>query len=160
MTGNAQLQQYVNNHFEGMSPEQLIFMLYKGALERIKLAKQGVEKNDPKIRGENIGKLIAIVAELYASLKPEMHDEGTEFLRGLYTSILMELPKVSITNDIKVLNRTEQYLSKLKDIWEKDVMGIGERDKTIYPPKSTIKKTPANPYGRGSTSTSFQSIAI
>lgn len=119
----AGMQQYMNNHYEGMSPEQLILMLYKGAIFRLQLVKQGIEEKNIQKRGENLSKVISIIAELNASLKPEMTDESTNFLRGLYSAILMELPKVSITNDIEIVNRTERYVSKLKDIWENDVMG-------------------------------------
>ncbi|MBF0377367.1 MAG: flagellar export chaperone FliS [Desulfamplus sp.] len=117
------MQKYMNNHYEGMTPEQLILMLYKGAIFRLQLVKQGIEEKNIQKRGENLSKVIAIIAELSASINPEMTDESTNFLRGLYSAILMELPKVSITNDIEIVNRTERYLLKLKDIWETDVMG-------------------------------------
>lgn len=42
----AQLNSYLDNHYDGMSPEQLIHMLFKGALGRLKLAKQGMEEQN------------------------------------------------------------------------------------------------------------------
>ncbi|MBF0204648.1 MAG: flagellar export chaperone FliS [Desulfamplus sp.] len=123
MIQSAGMQKYMNNHYEGMSPEQLILMLYKGALFRLQLVKQGIEEKNIQKRGENLSRVIGIIAELNASIKPEMTDDSTNFLRGLYSAILMELPKVSLTNDMKIINQTERYISKLKDIWENDVMG-------------------------------------
>lgn len=123
MRPNDGMQKYMNNHYEGMTPEQLILMLYKGALFRLQLVKQGIEEKNIQKRGENLSKVIAIIAELNASIKPDMNDESTNFLRGLYSAILMELPKASLTNDIEIINRTERYVSRLKDIWEHDVMG-------------------------------------
>ncbi|MBF0389467.1 MAG: flagellar export chaperone FliS [Desulfamplus sp.] len=123
MRPNAGMQKYMNNHYEGMSPEQLILMLYKGALFKLQLVKQGIEENNIQKRGENLSKVISIIAELNASINPDIADESTNFLRGLYSAILIELPKVSLTNDIEIVNRTERYISKLKDIWENDVMG-------------------------------------
>ncbi len=106
-----------------MEPEQLILMLFKGALERIRLTREGIEENNIQKRGENLSKTIAIISELNSSLDTTMNDESTQFLRGLYSAILAELPKVSLTNDKKILMRTHKYISKLKEIWENDVMG-------------------------------------
>ena len=108
--------------YEDMDPQTLILMLFQGALRFLNLAKEGVEQNDPKKRGENIGKVIAIVAELNSSLKTDIKDEGVEFVKGLYVSILKELPKVSMNNDIKIVNTTIAYITRLKEIWENDVM--------------------------------------
>ena len=136
-----QVNNYLNNHYEGMDPKQLILLLYKGALKRIDLAKEGLIENDIKKRGENISKVIAIISELHASLDPDMKDESTEFLRGLYESMLMELPKVSLNNDIQILERTEKYIAKLTDIWINDVMGKKEETEPVPasppPPKAT-----------------------
>lgn len=133
---------YLNNHYEGMDPKRLILMLYDGALRFLTGAKEGVQENNPQKRGENVGKVIAIVSELNASLHPDMKDEGTEFLRGLYDSILNELGKVSLTNDIKILETTERYISGLRDIWVKDVMTQHETG-TNAAVKTTISTTTA-----------------
>jgi flagellar secretion chaperone FliS len=118
----AQVNTYLTNHYEGMTPEQLILLLFKGALDRIALTRQAIAEDNIQKRGENLSRVIAIVAELNAAVNPEMQDEGTRFLRGLYTAILAELPKVSMSNDTAVLDRTEKYLTRLKAIWENDVM--------------------------------------
>lgn len=114
---------YRSNHFEGMDPKRLILMLYDGALKHIRLAREGVDQGDIRKRGENLGKVIAIVSELNACLDNTIHDESVDFLRGLYMAILMELPKVSINNDIRILDRSYGYIERLRAIWEKDVMG-------------------------------------
>lgn len=122
------LNAYLNNHYEGMTPEKLIHLLYKGALRHLTYAREGILEKNPKKRGEHLSKVIAIVSELNASIDPEMNDESTRFLRGLYTSILMELPKVSLTNDIKAVDLTYSYIEKLNEIWETQVLNnAGER---------------------------------
>ncbi len=125
--------------YENMDPQVLILMLFKGALRFLKLAKIGVEECDPKKRGENISKVIAIVAELNNSLKMDKADEGVRFVKGLYIAILKELPKVSINNDIKIVNTTISYISKLKEIWENDVMS-NNQDKLQSKVKMTVEK--------------------
>ena len=141
----AQVNTYITNHYEGMTPEQLTLLLFKGALNSIELTRQGVQENNPRKRGENLGKVISIVSELNASVNTEMQDEGTRFLRGLYGAILTELPKVSISNDISILDRTENYITRLKDIWESDVMPVPSQVAEAVPnvkrgEPTTIKK--------------------
>ena len=151
MAASAQINRYLNTHYEGMEPEQLILMLFKGALDRIKLAREGIEENDIKKRGENLSKSIAIISELNSSIDTTMNDESTQFLRGLYSAILAELPKVSINNDKKILSRTHAYISKLKEIWENDVMVNGPKKK---------KKNFSTNYGGGAGKPAFHSISV
>ena len=114
---------YRSNQYEGMDPKRLILMLYDGALKHIRMAREGVDQGDIRKRGENLGRAIAIVSELNSCLDSSIHDESIDFLRGLYMAILMELPKVSISNDIKILDRSYGYIERLRDIWENDVIG-------------------------------------
>ncbi|MBF0200261.1 MAG: flagellar export chaperone FliS [Desulfamplus sp.] len=133
----AGMQKYMTNHYDGMTPEQLILMLYKGALQRLALVKQAIDEKNIQKRGENLSKVISIISELNASLNTEGKDESILFLNGLYTAMLMELPKVSLNNDIETLERAERYIARLKEIWENNVMG-----------KSIQKKAqPRNGYG-------------
>ncbi len=153
MGASAEINRYLNNHYEGMEPEQLILMLYKGALDRLRLAREGIEENDIKKRGENLSKVIAIVSELNSSVTTTVNDESTEFLRGLYSAILTELPKVSLTNDTEILRRTHAYISRLKEIWETDVMGKGSQGKKK---SGAVSKS----YGAGTGKNIFHSIAV
>ncbi len=122
VASSAGINTYINNHYEGMSPEKLILMLFDGALERLNKTKEGIKENDVQKKGENLSKTVAIIAELYSSLNPELNDEATEFLRGLYFSILTELSKVSTTNDVEILDKTTRYISKLREIWVNEVI--------------------------------------
>ncbi len=122
MSSATNMNIYLNNHYEGMTPEKLIQMLYKGALRNLSLAREGINENNPRKKGEHLSKTIAIVSELYSSLNPEMTDESTQFLRGLYSNMLVELPKISINNDIKTLDLAYSYLERLDQIWKHEVM--------------------------------------
>jgi flagellar protein FliS len=153
MTALAQVNIYLNKHYEGMEPEQLILLLYKGALDRIRLTKEGIRENNIQKRGENLSKVIAIISELNLSVDPKMQDESTLFLRGLYSAILAELPKVSLDNNLQILNRTEAYIKRLKEIWENDVMGKST-NKLNAPGVNAHKRNkrmPAATSGYGST---------
>ncbi len=130
MSSATNMNIYLNNHYEGMTPEKLIQMLYRGAIKNLALAREGINENNPKKRGEHLSKTIAIISELNSSLNTEIQDESTQFLRGLYSSILAELPKISITNDIKALDLAYSYIEKLDEIWEHEVMAKNHSKKS------------------------------
>lgn len=155
MAATAEIKRYLNNHYEGMSQEQLIHALFKAALERLRLAKEGIEEKNIQKRGENLSKAIAIVTELNASVDTTMTDESTLFLRGLYAAILAELPKVSLTNDVTIITRSHGYISKLKEIWETQVMGNNS-------PQIKPKPRPRTPagYGGNATQSSFTAFSV
>lgn len=118
---------YRDSHFKGMDPKNLILMLYDGAIKHIRLAKEGIKENNIQKRGENLGRAISIISELNASLDPDIRDDAIDFLRGLYTAILAELPKVSISNDIEILRRSETYIEQLRSIWKDAAMAKPEK---------------------------------
>ncbi|MEA2083447.1 MAG: flagellar export chaperone FliS [Thermodesulfobacteriota bacterium] len=103
-------------------PVKLVHIMYERVIMHLELAEEGVRDNDPRKRGENLGKAIAIISELNASIRKDDETEAAEFLRGLYGAILIELPKVSLTEDIKILKQTQTYICRLKEIWEKTAM--------------------------------------
>ena len=140
MAAAKEMNAYLNNHYKGMSPEELIHMLYKGALKHLEYARQGVVEKNLKKRGEHLGRVISIISELNASIDPEINDDSTQFLRGLYASMLAELPKVSINNDVKTLDLATRYLKKLNEIWETQVLNTEKQKKSDSPKK----KIPSN----------------
>jgi len=163
MTALAQqVNEYLNNHYIGMEPEQLILLLYKGALDRIQLIREGIEQKNIQKRGENLGKLIAIISELNASLEPKLNDDGTQFLKGLYIAILTELPKISVGNRIDILDRTEAYIKRLKSIWENNVMGksSGDPAKKVIKPVKKAQPATSSPYNGAGVIKSFNGISV
>lgn len=103
-------------------PVKLIHMAYTRVLSLLDQAKEGIRQNDPKMRGENLSKAIALVSELNASIEQNDDGEVAAFLRGLYQAILDELGKVSVSNDIQVIAQAQVYIERLKEIWENTAM--------------------------------------
>src|SRR5919108_2531676 len=118
---NAYLQAKVQPETD---PKRLILMLYEGALDDLRLTKEGIEQQNARKRGEHLSRAVAIVSTLFTSLHNDTMDESIAFLHGLYQSILVELAKVAVTHDVHVLDLAFRYLERLKQIWEHDVMGL------------------------------------
>lgn len=131
----------------GIHPVKLIHIMYERVITHLELAGEGVRDNDPRKRGENLGKAIAIISELNVSIGKNDETEAAGFLRGLYGAILTELPKVSLSQDIKILKQAHMYISRLKEIWEETAMrenGLGEsREKS----REAIRPAPASGSG-------------
>ena len=142
MSAAKSMDTYLNNHYTGMSPEKLIHMLFKGAIKQLQLAKEGILENNIKKRGEHLSKAISIISELNSSLDPEINDESIKFLRGLYTSILTELPKASLTNEIKPIELSCTYIEKLNDIWETTVLNSDTVKKQTPPSRKAGRSYP------------------
>ncbi|OKY76236.1 MAG: flagellar export chaperone FliS [Desulfobulbaceae bacterium DB1] len=108
-------------------PVKLIHLMYERTLVHLDMALIGIENNNPQLRGENLGKAIAIIAELNASVKEDDNSEAATFLRGLYNAILVELPGAAVKNDKQVVRQTISYMRRLKEIWEETAMAEIER---------------------------------
>ena len=121
-------------------PVKLIHLMYERIIAHLDLVVEGIDEGDTLKRGENLGKTIAIITELNASIKNDDQSEAAEFLRGLYTAILIELPKVSARNDRAIAIKARKYIQRLREIWEQTAMrenGLQE--------KETIAKNSAPP---------------
>lgn len=142
-------------------PVKLIHLLYERVLVHLDLTEQGLLANDVKARGENLSKAIAIISELNASIKDADDSDAADFLRGLYSAILLELPKVAISADVEIIRQSHRYLSKLLEIWETTAMaeaGLHGRrhndppsKEDRQPDRDTSSSAACSEYGVGGT---------
>lgn len=133
-------------------PVKLIHMMYERVLTHLEYAETAIKEGNPRKRGENMGKAIALITELNASIKQEDESEAAQFLRGLYTAMLVELPKVSISHDVSVLRQAARYIRELKKIWEETAMqeeGVaGKKSGVEREAVAESKMEPASEIGR------------
>lgn len=129
-------------------PVKLIHMMYERVLTHLSRAEEAIAENDPRKRGESLGKAIALITELNASINSKDESEAAAFLRGLYGAILVELPKVSLNNDITVLQQAARYIGELKKVWEETAMRDsnfgGEQATTPRPSTEPMQTTPVS----------------
>jgi flagellar protein FliS len=126
---NAYLQAKVQPETD---PKRLILMLYEGALEDLRLAREAIEQRNTRQRGEHLSRAVAIVSTLLTSLDSHVTDEPIAFVRGLYQAILVALSKVAVTHDVMVLELAFRYLERLKQIWEQDIMGLQAQTSAVW----------------------------
>lgn len=122
-------------------PVELIHMLYERVLVHLEHAEKSMVEEHPISRAEHINKAIAIVTELYVSVRPD-ESEASQFLIGLYEAILKELPKAGLQKDVEIVRRSHRYLKRLKEVWEETAMqehGLGPAARVTSTADSQVK---------------------
>ena len=114
---NGYMNQYQQNQIATASREQILLMLYDGAIRFAKQAKQGIIENDMAIKGRYIGKTMAIISEFSTSLDHEIGGQIAADLDALYNYIINELSTANLQNTTKPLDIVVEMLQDLRNTW-------------------------------------------
>ncbi len=95
--------------------EDILLILYENLLTEMKRARMGIEDRNPKLKGESISKIIAIITELDCALDHENGGEIAANLSGLYHYALDRLTVANIKYDLIALDEAEGILTQLND---------------------------------------------
>jgi flagellar secretion chaperone FliS len=110
-TGYAGYRNAMANTTE--SKEEILLMLYEGALISMKIAHRGIREKNPKIKGENISKVLAILTELDCALDRENGIDLANKISALYGYMMNQLTTANIKNDSEALEEVEQLMGEL-----------------------------------------------
>lgn len=100
------------------SPHRLIQMLMEGGLTRLAQARGAMERGDVALKGELIGKTVAIVGGLRESLDNQAGGEVAENLDRLYEYMIARLSEANRSNDIDALAEVSTLLREIKSAWD------------------------------------------
>ena len=92
-------------------------MMYDGAIQFIKHAKNKLQKNDLGGMGLYLGKAESVISELSNSLNSKEGGNISISLDSLYNFILKELFLANIKKDPVILEKVVSILSKLREAW-------------------------------------------
>ncbi len=109
-----------------ISKEQLLLKLYEGALNFLALAKRGMEENNPRIKGENITKVLNIVTELDCALDMEKGGEMAENLSSLYRHVMFSLVDANLKNNLEAVTDIEYLIREIKDGFAEVLSGASD----------------------------------
>jgi flagellar protein FliS len=98
--------------------DKVLLMLYDGALKFVRFARIGIEEKSPKIKGENISKIMAILTELDCALDREIGGPLAENLSRLYQYMMNRLTVANIDSNAEALDDVERLLSELREGFE------------------------------------------
>jgi len=122
MIMNAYTQQYNQNAIETASPEQILLMLYDGAIRFTRQAIAASEQNDQIVKLGRISKVFAIIVEFSNTLNHNIGGEIATNLDGLYQFMLRELNKARNETDEKSLLVVEGLLVDLRKTWGEAIL--------------------------------------
>jgi flagellar secretion chaperone FliS len=117
-----QVQTYKRNQFYTADRGTVLLMLYQGAIDFLKKAKERLEEGDMAAKGSFISKAHAIISEFITSLN---HDVGGDFSRNLedlYRFMLDQLMEAHVGNDPKALDNVIGLLAGLQDAWQQAIV--------------------------------------
>jgi flagellar protein FliS len=95
------------------SKEEILLMLYESARIFLRIAHRGIREKNPKLKGEKISKVFAILTELDCALDRENGGKLAENLGVLYRYLMERLTTANIKNDPEALEEVEQLLGEL-----------------------------------------------
>jgi len=100
------------------SPHRLVNMLFEGAMDRVATARGAMERGDQQTQGEALGKAIAIIDNLRASLDLQQGGELAQRLRDLYDYMETRLLTAGQERDVDALSEVHGLLGEIRAGWE------------------------------------------
>lgn len=114
---NYNMNQYYQTQVNTASPEQILLMLYDGAIRFTRQAISGVEDGKPELRRYGISKSMAIISTFAKTLDHEMGSHFAADLDALYAFMMRQLTEANLTNDAGKLKVVEKHLVELRGTW-------------------------------------------
>lgn len=127
---NAYMNHYQTNQILTASQEQILIMLYDGA---IRFCRQAIIANDTGntlTKLEKISKTFAIITEFSNSLNHEIGGEIAADLDGLYHFMLRELNLARTDTSGEQLRNVEKLLVDLRETWG-EAIEINKKDQGV-----------------------------
>jgi flagellar protein FliS len=103
------------------SREQILLMLYEGAIKFTKLAILAAEEKRIADRGQNIIRAFDIIVELQATLDHKVGGELAGQLEQLYIYMIDQYTKANIKGDPEPLRSNLKILENLYDGWKQAI---------------------------------------
>jgi len=118
---NSYHRQYAQVQTNTITQEQLLLLMYEGAIKFLTKAKAGLARNDLPTGKTALSRGLAIVTELQNSLDHEAGWAGSRDLSDLYDHMIMELTEVNLHGDLSKLDRVCALLTDLYGTWSQAV---------------------------------------
>ena len=126
-----QQQQYQQNQIYTATPEQILIMLYDGAIRFTRQAMMAGEQGNQVQKLERISKTMAIIVEFSNTLNHEIGGQIAADLDGLYQFMIRELNAARKDDSGEKLKTVEGLLVDLRETWGQAIdINRGQQDET------------------------------
>jgi flagellar secretion chaperone FliS len=124
---NSYANTYKSQQIQTASQEQILIMLYEGAIRFLNTAKMGLEENNSEKFNNNIIKTQRIIMEFMTTLDMEVGGEMAQNLFQLYEYLHYRLIQANLKKDATMIDEVLGHLKLLKETWE-EAIGIARRE--------------------------------
>lgn len=128
---NYGLNSYKKISVNTASKEQILLMLYEGAIKNCKLAMKAIEEKNIGKKGEYIGKLQDIIIELNNSLDFKIDNKIAGELSRLYDYMVYSSTQANIAIDKKPLEDCLQILNTLYLGWKEAIGSLKKGSNSV-----------------------------
>jgi flagellar protein FliS len=119
---------YKQNQIETATPEEILIMLYEGAIRFLLLTKKAHTEKNHELFNKNIIRAQHIIQEFMNSLDMEIGGEMAVNLYNLYEYLNYRLIQANIKKDVAMVDEVLDHLRSLKQTWE-EAIRIVQREK-------------------------------
>jgi len=109
---------YKENDILTRPPEQLVVLLYEGAISSLKRAAAAMEAGDHETKAHHCNRAQAIIDELNVSLDTEAGGEVAANLRRLYLFMTTHLSQANVRQDPQMIRDVVACLEDLNEGWK------------------------------------------
>lgn len=125
---NPYLKQYQQSQIQTASPEQILIMLYDGAIQFLNKALKSLENKDIQETHNNIISAQRIITEFMNTLDLEAGGDACKNLYSLYEYLHYRLVQANIHKKPEMVEEVLYHLKDLKETWEKAIV-IASKEK-------------------------------
>jgi flagellar secretion chaperone FliS len=125
-----QAEEYKKNQIETATSEEILIMLYEGAIRFLLIAKKAHAANDLEKCNKNTIKAQHIIREFMDSLDMELGGEMALNLYRLYEYLHYRLVQANIKKDMAMIDEVLDHLRSLKSTWE-EAIRIAQQEKDL-----------------------------
>ena len=119
---------YLKNQIETSSPEQILVLLYDGAIKFLNQAKIGIENKDIEMTHNNLMKAQNIISELRNTLDMDIGGELASNLYALYNYFNRRLVQANIKKETDPIDEVLEHLRGLRDTWKQAIINKREEE--------------------------------
>ena len=120
----SKLNAYRKTSVTTATKEQVLIMLYEGAINHLKRASDACQKNDLSAKGISVGKAHDIINELSNTLNFEVGGDIAVNLENLYMFMIEQIIQGNIKNDHTKFDNVRKLLENLLEGWKGAVAQI------------------------------------
>ena len=118
---NQYVKQYQKSSIETASREQILIMLYDGAIQFLNKAKVAMNNKEYEAIHNNLIGAQNIIQEFINSMDREVAPQLAENLISLYEYFIRRLVYANVKKQIEPIDEVLKYLKSLKATWEKAI---------------------------------------